>query len=253
MSAPVFLADPAALSGAVDPGDTVVLDGPEGRHAAVVRRLRAGEDLVLTDGRGTAVDAVVDSVVDESGRSGLVCRVHRRRFVDPPSPRLVVVQALPKGDRAELAIQMLTEVGVDMVVPWAASRCVVQWRGERAARSLAKWRSWAAEAGKQSRRVWLPEVRDVADTAAVAALLGSCALPVVLHENADRALPELAVPAEGDITVVVGPEGGITDDELAAFRDAGATAVRMGPSVLRTSTAGVAAGAALLSRTARWS
>jgi 16S rRNA (uracil1498-N3)-methyltransferase len=255
VSAPVFLAAPAALAGDAESGDTVVLDGPEGRHASVVRRLRVGEALVLTDGRGTVVDAVVASVLDsvaEPGRSGLVCRVHRRRFVEPPSPRLVVVQALPKGDRAELAVQMLTEVGADVVVPWAASRCVVRWRGDRAARSLAKWRSWSAEAGKQSRRVWLPEVHDVADTASVAALLGSCALPVVLHEDAEQALAGLAVPTAGDIAVVVGPEGGITDDELAAFSDAGATAVRLGPSVLRTSTAGVAAGAALLSRTARW-
>jgi 16S rRNA (uracil1498-N3)-methyltransferase len=249
MSAPVFLADREALAGAAGaPGSMVVLDGPEGRHASVVRRLRPGEPVVLADGRGT----LAECSVAEATRSGLVCQVHRRRSVPAPTPRLVVVQALPKGDRAELAVQMLTEVGADVLVPWAASRCVVHWRGERAQKALARWRSHAREAGKQSRRAWLPEVRDLATTADVAALLGSSALPVVLHEQADRALAALEVPAHGDLVVVVGPEGGVSDDEVATFADVGATAVRLGSSVLRTSTAGVAAGAALLSRTDRW-
>jgi 16S rRNA (uracil1498-N3)-methyltransferase len=247
MTAPVFLADTAAL--AADPGETVELDGPEGRHAAVVRRLGPGEAVVLTDGRGTSVDGVVV----EARRSGLVCRVVGRQSVPPPRPRLWVVQALPKGDRAELAVQMLTEIGADVIVPWAASRCVVQWRGERAAKALARWRAHAREAGKQARRSWLPEVRDLAATADVARLLRSAALPVVLHEGADSPLVALTVPGEGDVVVVVGPEGGITDTEVTAFEAAGAAVVRLGPSVLRTSTAGVAAAAALLSRTPRWS
>jgi 16S rRNA (uracil1498-N3)-methyltransferase len=245
MTAPVFLADPDALA-----GDTpeVRLEGAEGRHAAVVRRLRAGEPLVLTDGRGTSADCVVV----EASRSGLVCRVRRRQSVPEPRPRLVVVQALPKGERAELAVQMLTEVGADVIVPWAAARCVVQWRGERGAKALGKWRSHAREAAKQARRSWLPDVPDLAGTADVADLLGRCALAVVLHEDAEERLATLPVPADGDIAVVVGPEGGLTDEEVATFAEAGATAVRLGPSVLRTSTAGVAAAAALLSRTPRW-
>jgi 16S rRNA (uracil1498-N3)-methyltransferase len=245
MTAPVFLADPGALAGA---DDVVVLDGPEGRHAAVVRRLRPGEPVVLTDGRGTSADCVVAEV----SRNGLVCQVNGWRTVPPPRPRLVVVQALPKGDRAELAVQMLTEVGADAIVPWAAARCVVRWRGERAARSLQRWRGHAREAAKQARRSWVPDVPDLAGTDDVAALLRTSALPVVLHEDAEQALVGLEVPREGDVTVVVGPEGGLTDGEVAQLTDAGATAVRLGSSVLRTSTAGVAAAAALLSRTARW-
>jgi len=245
VTAPVFLADPEALAGA---DDVVVLDGPEGRHAAVVRRLRPGEPVVLTDGRGRSADCVVA----EASRDGLVCQVHARRTVPPPSPRLVVVQALPKGERAELAVQMLTEVGADVIVPWAAARCVVRWRGERAAKSLQRWRGHAREAAKQARRSWVPEVPDLAGTDDVAALLRTSALPVVLHEDAEQALAGLEVPHAGDVTVVVGPEGGLTDEEVARLTDAGATAVRLGPSVLRTSTAGVAAAAALLSRTSRW-
>jgi 16S rRNA (uracil1498-N3)-methyltransferase len=245
MSAPVFLADPDALAGA---GDVLVLDGPEGRHAAVVRRVRAGEPVVLTDGRGTSADCVVDEATD----SGLVCRVRRRRSEPAPRPRLVVVQALPKGDRAELAVQTLTEVGADVIVPWAASRCVVRWRGDRAAKSLAKWRAWAREAGKQSRRAWWPEVRDLAGTPDVAALCAGAALPVVLHEDAARPLAALGVPADGDVVVVVGPEGGLSDAEVDALTGAGGVAAHLGPTVLRTSTAGAAAAAALLSRTSRW-
>ncbi|MDQ4086242.1 MAG: 16S rRNA (uracil(1498)-N(3))-methyltransferase [Actinomycetota bacterium] len=246
MTAPVFVAEPDALAGDVP---QVRLEGSEGRHAAVVRRLRPGEPVVLTDGRGTSAECVVL----ESSRSGLVCEVRRRRTIPAPRPRLVVVQALPKGERAELAVQMLTEVGADVIVPWAAARCVVQWRGERAAKALAKWRAHAREAGKQARRSWLPDVRELAGTDDVAALLGRCTLSVVLHEQAERPLTSLPVPDDGDIAVVVGPEGGLTDEEVARFDAAGATAVRLGSSVLRTSTAGVAAASALLSRTPRWS
>lgn len=250
MSAPVFLASTDALTGrAGEPGASVVLDGPEGRHAAAVRRLQPGETVLLTDGRGM----LADCEVVEASRSTLTCRVLDRRSVPRPDPRLVVVQALPKGDRAELAVQMLTEVGADVIVPWAASRCVVQWRGERGAKALAKWRTHAREAAKQSRRAWVPEVADLASTEAVTARMGEAALAVVLHEEARQPLASVSVPESGGVIVVVGPEGGITDHERAVFTDAGAVEVRMGPSVLRTSTAGVAAAAALLSRTRRWS
>ncbi|MGH3366489.1 MAG: 16S rRNA (uracil(1498)-N(3))-methyltransferase [Nocardioidaceae bacterium] len=265
MSAPVFLAAAEALTGdpideATGPADaraadagageggTVVLDGPEGRHAAVVRRLRPGERVDLTDGRGRLAHCVVAEV---SG-ARLVCRVQHRQVVPAPSPRLVVVQALPKGDRAELAVEMLTEIGVDVIVPWAASRSVVHWRGARAAKSLAKWRSHAREATKQSRRAWLPEVRELADTTEVSRLLAQSVLPLVLHEEGGQVVPGLEVPDHGEIVVVVGPEGGLSDDELSAFTAVVAQPLRLGRSVLRTSTAGVAAAAAVLSRTGRW-
>jgi 16S rRNA (uracil1498-N3)-methyltransferase len=138
-------------------------------------------------------------------------------------------------------------------VPWAASRSVAVWRGERAAKSLAKWRNTAREAAKQSRRAWFPTVAGPVDTPGVAALLRDSALPVVLHEGGSAPAAALDVPADGDIVIVVGPEGGISPEELAAFAEAGAQPLRLGSSVLRTSTAGVAAAAALLARTPRWS
>jgi 16S rRNA (uracil1498-N3)-methyltransferase len=146
---------------------------------------------------------------------------------------------------------MLTEVGMDVVVPWAATRSVAVWRGHKQAKALERWRSTAREAAKQSRRAWFPEVAEVVDTAGVVALLRDASVPVVLHEAASGPLADLPVPGRGEIVVVVGPEGGITEEELAAFAAVGAEPVRLGSSVLRTSTAGVAAVAALLARS-RW-
>ena len=244
MSAPVFASPRAGLVA----GARVVLDGAEGHHAAVVRRLRVGERLLLTDGAGTAADCVVLEV----GRDQLTASVESVVGEAAPQPRLVVVQSLPKGDRGETAVETLTEVGVDVIVPWAAARCVTQWKDQRGAKALERWRGTAREAAKQSRRVWWPDVEGVASTAEVAALIAAAALGLVLHEGATDALGAVDVPQSGSVVVVVGPEGGITDDERAAFEAAGAVSVRMGPSVLRTSTAGTAAAAVLLAATPRW-
>lgn len=245
MSAPVFLTTTERLRAA----DTIELDGDEGRHAAVVRRIRPGEVVELTDGAGR----VARCVVAEAGKSGLVCTVQSRRDVPPPAPQLTVVQALPKGDRGELAVELMTEVGVDAIVPWAASRCVTQWRGERGDKALRRWRATGREAAKQARRAWVPEVSGLATTAAVSRLLSAAVLGAVLHDAAAVPAPELELPADGEVVLVVGPEGGITGAELDAFTAAGAMPVRLGPTVLRTSTAGAVAAGVLLSRTPRWS
>jgi 16S rRNA (uracil1498-N3)-methyltransferase len=128
---------------------------------------------------------------------------------------------------------------------------VARWQGERGARSLERWRATAREAAKQSRRAWLPTVADPVGTAALAARLAGAAA-YVLHEDADTPLATAPLPSTGSVVLVVGPEGGVTPDELAAFDAAGATPVRLGPEVLRTSTAGVAALAVLSAATGRW-
>jgi 16S rRNA (uracil1498-N3)-methyltransferase len=245
MTLPVHLVP--SLAG-VDVGDEVEVAGDEAHHAVAVRRLRVGESIVLTDGSGTAATARVTS----TGKRVLAASVTDVSTAVPAEPEVVVVQALPKGERGELAVEVLTEVGVARIVPWAAARSVAVWKGERAAKSLAKWRSTAREAAKQSRRSWFPEVTELAGTADLAALVAGADLAVVLHEDASVPLATLDVPATGRVVVVVGPEGGLTDDEVATLVAAGATSVRLGAEVLRTSTAGVAAVAALLSRTPRW-
>ncbi|MYU55187.1 MULTISPECIES: 16S rRNA (uracil(1498)-N(3))-methyltransferase [Streptomyces] len=247
MTAPVFLV--GSLVG-VRPGDTLTLDGPEGRHAVSVRRLRTGEEVVLTDGGGAGAYGTVAGV---EGKDRLTVAVTDVRSEAPRTPRITVVQALPKGDRGELAVETMTETGVDAVVPWAAARCVTQWKGERAAKSLAKWRATAREAGKQSRRLTFPEVADPMTTKQVAALLAEADFAAVLHEEGSTPLATAGLPESGSIVLVVGPEGGVSPEELAAFAAAGARPYRLGRSVLRTSTAGTAATALLLGRTGRWS
>ncbi|MFI2647566.1 16S rRNA (uracil(1498)-N(3))-methyltransferase [Micromonospora fulviviridis] len=244
MSAPLFLVE------ALPTGDTLTLDGPEGHHAATVQRLRAGEELLLADGRGGTAAAVVSAV----GRGTLDLRVTSRGYVDASVPRLVVVQGIAKGDRGELAVQAMTEVGVDEIVPWAASRSVTQWRGDRGVRAREKWAATAREAAKQARRPWLPVVAGAPDesTSTVARRTAGAAAAFVLHEEADDRLTTVELPDAGEIVLVVGPEGGIAPTELAAFTEAGARTVRLGPAVLRTSTAGVAALSVLSARLRRW-
>ncbi|MDO0927780.1 16S rRNA (uracil(1498)-N(3))-methyltransferase [Streptomyces sp. TG1A-8] len=245
MTAPVFVVDRLDAG-----GPRFVLDGPEGRHAVSVKRLRPGEDVVLTDGRGRWTQGVVQAA---EGRDRLVVGdLEPVREEPPPAPRITVVQALPKGDRGELAVETMTEVGVDAIVPWQASRCITQWRGERGPKALGKWRSTAREAGKQSRRVRFPEVTDPVTTKQVGALLAGAAFAAVLHEGGAERLAAAPLPEDGEIVLVVGPEGGVSPEELALFEAAGARPHVLGPTVLRTSTAGTAAAALLLGRTGRW-
>ena len=245
MTAPVFFAPRVQFEAA----DELWLEGPEGHHAATVRRVAVAEQVLVTDGAGRSADCTVL----ETGRDRVRLRVTARHVEPEPAPRLVVVQALAKGDRGEVAVQTLTEAGVDLIVPWAAARSVTRWRDERGAKALTRWRSTAHEAAKQSRRTRFSEVSDVVATPDVAAWLASAALRVVLHETGERSLADANVPTAGDIVLVVGPEGGIDPDELAAFAAVGAASYRMGPTVLRTSTAGTLAAGVLLARTSRWS
>lgn len=254
-STPVFLADPSVLD-RYAPGSVYVLDGAEARHAGVVQRRRTGERIDVVDGAGVRLECVIAAV--EPGR--LVLDVVGR--VDEPAfpVRLGLVQALAKGDRDELAIAAATEVGVDDVVPWQARRSVVVWRGERAARSRARWVATVREATKQSRRAHLPTVGEPVDTAGLADYVRQVRADggrvLVLHGSASRGIGEIDLPAGGvepaRLVVVVGPEGGIDTAELDELTAAGAEVVRLGPHVLRTSTAGPVALALLCQRLGRW-
>ncbi|QWC85830.1 16S rRNA (uracil(1498)-N(3))-methyltransferase [Nocardioidaceae bacterium] len=255
MSLPVFLVpeQPGLPAPHQAQGTVVEVTGAEARHAVVVRRTTVGESVELVDGCGRrGVGEVVSA-------SKTVMGVRLASVVDEPAPvpRLTVVQAVPKGDRGELAVEMLTEVGVDVVVPWAASRCVAVWKGERATKGVAKWRTTAREAVKQSRRSRVPVVAELERTTELVdrvrqAVTGG-GLALVLHEGADERLTGAlaAVDAPTDVLLVVGPEGGVSPEEIEALVDAGATSVRLGDEVLRTSTAGVVACAAVLAAT-RW-
>jgi 16S rRNA (uracil1498-N3)-methyltransferase len=229
-------------------GVSITLAGPEGRHAGTVRRLSAGERADVTDGAGTIAECVVTAVA-----RGLVeFKVLGRHLEPEPDPKIVVVQAIPKGDRGELAVELMTEVGTDVVTPWQAERCVAQWRADRAGRALDRWRRAATEAAKQSRRARFPEVTEPAGMSDVVRLARAASLAIVLDPGAPTALQQVRPPGRGEIVVIVGPEGGISAAEAAELASAGAVGARLGPNILRTSTAGAVAAAILLSRSGRW-
>jgi 16S rRNA (uracil1498-N3)-methyltransferase len=243
-TAPVFLVD------VVPSGTHAVLDGPEGHHAATVRRLQPGEALVLADGRGAAAACVVETV---QGKDSLALRVARTWHVPEPRPRVVLAQALAKGDRGELAVELATETGVDVITPWRAGRSIAKWdEGPRGAKALARWRSTAREAAKQSRRAWVPDVTEPVTTRQLAEVVRKSAIALVLDAASSVGIRDVELPGDGDILLVVGPEGGISESESETLRAAGAQVVRLGPTVLRTSTAAAVAISALGVLTPRW-
>ena len=242
MTPPLFLV-PAEAIAIASPGDVVVLDGDEGRHAADVRRLRVGEPVDVGDGRGVVVHGSVADV----GRGRITVSVRERVVVPRREPRMVVVQALAKGGRDEDAVEAMTEVGVDEVMGWQSSRAVAKWTD----RTAARWTATARAAAKQSRSAWVPDIRGPLTTEQVADRLSAADVAVVLHEDAITPLATVTVPSTGEVVLVVGPEGGISSEELAAFEAAGAMLCRIGDTVLRSSTAGVAA-LSVLSAASRW-
>lgn len=243
MTDPLFLhedlPDPVPEVGAL-----FELTGDEGRHAAVVRRIGPGESVLVGDGHGRGVRAVVLA----ASKSGLQLRVEEQLVVPEPALEVVAVQALAKGDRSELAVEMLTEMGVGRIWPWQASRSIVRWSAERGDKALARWRSTVREATKQSRRLRVPEVGPVLSTARLVEEIERADLALVLHEDAAVPLRDVVLPVRGRVLLVVGPEGGIAAEELERFTAAGARAVLLSDGVLRTSTAGVVALAGLLLR-----
>ena len=258
---PVFLADTAELE-----RGSITLTGAEGRHAATVRRLSAGERADVTDGAGT----IAECTVTRTGPGVIELAVLTKRTIPAAQPRIVVVQAIPKGDRGELAVEIMTEVGVDEVIAWQAERSVARWRGDRADRgggvgrgdrgdradragkALARWQATAREAAKQSRRAWIPEVTGPERTPAVALRVATAGLAILLDPGAEAAFGSLAMPHQGEIVVIVGPEGGVSPAEADALTGAGAVPARLGPTVLRTSSAGAVAAALALAQSDRW-
>ncbi len=240
-----FVTDDAATA---RPGDRVVLTGPEAHHAAAVRRVRVDEAVTLGDGRGVWLEGRTTAVAPKE----VAIVVTGRTEVAPPRPRFVLVQALAKGDRDELAVQAATELGVDAIVPWQASRSVSRWDA-KAEKGLARWRTIVREAAKQAHRAWIPEVEGVARLSDLVVRAGAANVLVLEPSASERLTAVASEVSDGrDVVLVVGPEGGIAPDELEALRDAGARLVRLGDTVLRTSTAGAAALSVLSSVHGRW-
>lgn len=237
------------LAEALPSGPSFTLDGPEGRHAASVRRLRVGEELLVSDGKGS----VAHCVVEAAGKDSLDLTITRRWAEPEPAPRVIIAQALAKGDRGELAVELATEAGADAIIPWRASRSITKWDdGPRGDKALTRWRSTAREAAKQARRAWIPEVTDPMSVRELIAVAKESALTLVLEAGRATRMADIDLPSSGDLLLIVGPEGGITDEEIDAFEQAGSRTVRLGPAVLRTSTAAAVALGAIGALTTRW-
>lgn len=246
MTAPLYLTDRGDLDD-LSVGDEAALPPIEAHHAVAVRRTRVGEPISLTDGAGR----LVKGRVTQAGPSTLRLVVEVIEDHPVPSPRFVLVQALAKNGRDEQAIEVATELGVDEIVPWQAHRSIVQWRGDRGVKAWRKWEHVLVAATKQSRRPRRPVLGEVVSTAELAARVRSSERTYLLHEEASTALAASTLPLTGDVVIIVGPEGGISDDEVDVLVAAGAQAVRLGSSVLRSSSAGPAA-LAVLNAFERW-
>jgi len=231
------------------PGDAVALTGAEAHHAVAVRRVRVGEEVTVGDGRGTWLTAECEAVSPRE----VVVRITGRTVTAAPTPRVVLAQALAKGDRDELAVQAATELGVDEILPWQAARSVSRWDAAKAEKGRARWAAIAREAAKQAHRAWLPDVAPLG-TATTLADMAAASRVVVLEPAAATALTDIELDSDDvrDVILVVGPEGGIAPEELAQFERAGAALVRLGDTVLRTSTAGPAALAVVSAALGRW-
>lgn len=248
MSASVFLIDPERANDA-KVGSEVILDGPEGRHAVAVQRIRVGETIQLVDGRGRRIVGSVTGLTDKDAATVTVETIDDE---PEPRPRITAVQAIAKSDRGELAVQMLTEAGIDAIVPWQAEHSIARWDEHKAVKNRDKWQSTAREAAKQARRARIPRVDLFTGSAGVADLIANSSVTFVLDEQATTPLTSIDISTVHDVLLVIGPEGGLSDNEREQFADAGADLVRLGPTVLRTSTAGVAALSVVSSRVGRW-
>lgn len=227
-------------------GERVTVGGPEARHAVTVSRIAPGESISIGNGSGLIVTGTVES----AEHAEFVVEVMAVVETPPAAPAIWLVQALAKGDRDELAVQQATELGIDGVIPWSAQRSIVKWEGQKVRKGHDRWSAIVREASKQSMRPWVPEVADLSSTTVLAALAGETRM-LVLEPTAELALSSLE-PDDRDVVLVVGPEGGIAPAELSRLEAAGATLVRLGGTILRTSTAGPAAIAVLNGRLGRW-
>jgi len=223
-------------------GGTLTLDGPEGKHAVAVRRLRVGEAIQLSDGKGQRVRGVVSDL----GQNQLTLTVEEVLHEEHPARELVLVQALAKGDRDELAIQAATELGVSAIIPWQSNRSISRWDGAKQAKGQARWQLIVSEAAKQSLRAFTPEVANIVETKELAKQVKDFDLVLVLDTSATLLVTEIDIPKTGRIALVVGPEGGIEPSDLDLLVSQGAVLISLGSNVLRTSTAGPALLAAML-------
>lgn len=234
MTEPLFFAEHLP-----EAGMTATLTGEEARHAAASRRLHPGDTLWLFDGRGGIARATLRRV-GARGRE-LELQVEHRRTEPLPQPPVHLACAIPKGDRQQVLLEMATQLGMTGFTPLACERSVVK---PGAAGNRERWRRICLEACKQSRRLYLPVIHEPASPGEVAMQAVATGFDLWIAHPGDRAVPVSTLTANRDpkrgITILVGPEGGFTQEEVDTVCAGGGTALALGQAVLRIETAAVA-------------
>ena len=231
----------------LESSQSIEVAGDEAHHAIKVLRIKLGEEILVSDGAGNWVRAVVENIEKKT----FMAKVLERGFQEEKFPRLIVVQGLPKSDRVKDAIEILVESGVDLIIPWQADRSISKWQKD----SLDKWQSAAVAATKQSRRFRKPEIVDGLSLSQLLEIESENSAFLVMHESATTKLSEVVTSkfaGMSEIIIVIGPEGGISDSELALLEGAGAHIVGLGPEVFRSAHAGGAALSAVSALIGRW-
>jgi 16S rRNA (uracil1498-N3)-methyltransferase len=230
-------------------GSKIKIAGAEAKHAISVRRLQIGEAISVSDGQGQKARGKVSQL----SKDFLELDVESVENIERPKPRLILVQALAKGDRDEMAVQACTELGIQTVIPWQSERSVSIWKPEKQDKHRLRWQTIATEASKQSLRPFIPEVERVLGTSELVERLKQFDLTLVLEPASSTSLTSVSLSGHQSIAIVVGPEGGISPEELGQFGSAGLSLVGLGSGILRTSTAGVAVVSYLQATLGNWS
>ncbi len=226
-------------------GSTLEVDGDEAHHAIKVLRVNLGEEILLADGSGAWLRGKVESIAKKS----FVVTVLERGMAQEILPELIVIQAMMKSERAKEAIELLTVSGAKTIIPWQSARSIAQWQDDLG----EKWMKSAIAAAKQSRRLTLPEIETPITTAQIAKRFGGDTNLFILHESATTKISEASKSiTSGPIVIVVGPEGGLTGEELGQLGAAGGTVVLLGKEVFRSAHAGFAALSAISALIGRW-
>ena len=233
------------FSDQISTGQRQVLENEEAHHAIKVLRLNIGEVIKISDGVGNWVSGPIVEIAKKE----LFISITERGEIQAVKPELVLVQAITKSDRNKEMLELAVEAGVDRIIPWQSERSISKWQSD----SEQKWQVGIKQSCKQARQIRLPQLMQVMSTAEVIKRIGEGGFGIVFHEEESTKFSELTIPnSQSSVYLVIGPEGGISEQELLSFQNNGSKVVRLGDTVLRSAHAGFAALSAVQTKLGRW-
>ena len=233
------------FSDQISTGQRQVLENDEAHHAIKVLRLNTGEVIKISDGVGNWVSGPIVEIAKKE----LFISITERGEIQAAKPELVLVQAITKSDRNKEMLELAVEAGVDRIIPWQSERSISKWQSD----SEQKWQVGIKQSCKQARQVKLPQLMQVMSTTEVIKSISEGGFGIVFHEEASTKFSDLTIPnSQSSVYLVIGPEGGISEQELLSFQNIGSKVVRLGDTVLRSAHAGFAALSAVQTKLGRW-